>query len=235
LALALAPGAAACSGSVSASSDFDPVLHFEWEPNDAEWSANELGVLWPHEAQYVQGEICDPSCDPADGFVFELGGPSWIEFSLECTSGLADFDLAVYDPQAQEWIAFYESPSAHESGAFYVDGPGAVHLIVSAFVGGGTYELALEAQPALLASAAQPSDAAAALAAQSPRGAGARAYPRAAQAPALAPESQQRAELAARGWLLVLDGQGAPLAQAQLVESELGLHALPGARLASAD
>lgn len=230
LALALLPCAAACSGSVSASSDFDPVLHVEWEPNDSEGSANALGLLGPHEPQFVQGDICDPSCDPADGFVFELGGPSWIEFSLECTSGAADFDLAVYDPQAQQWIAFYESPAPHEAGQFFVDGPGQVHLIVSAFVGGGSYELALEAQPAHDASAVEQASAGAARAGQAARGAGVRAYP--AQARALEPHAPQ---LAARGWLLVLDADGVPLAQAQLVESERGLHALDGQRIASND
>jgi len=226
LALALAPCAAACSGSSSASTDFDRKVHLEWEPNDSEQSANALGLLWPHEPQFVQGDICDPSCDPADGFVFELGGPSWIEFSLVCTSGTADFDLAVYDPHAQQWIAFYESPAPHESGTFFVDGPGEVHLIVSAFAGGGSYELALEAQPALLASALAERPT------LEPRGAGARAYPR---AQAVSQPDHAHAQLALRGWLLVLGEGDKTIAHAPLVESERGLHALHGERVAPAD
>ncbi|TAJ23483.1 MAG: hypothetical protein EPO68_03060 [Planctomycetota bacterium] len=140
---------AACSGS----SDTVIVLpgevdYFEYEPNDTAGYANALGLLQIGDELAIHGSIDCYACDPADGFKFSTSGPVALQFVLSSADGVSDLDLCAFDPSIAGYFLCYENGGSMETGTILLGGAAAeLHLVVSAFSGGGAYTLWVDVVP----------------------------------------------------------------------------------------
>lgn len=203
----LAPVPLLVCGACSGSSDTVIVVPselqvFEHEPNDTQGYANALGVLQVGDELAIHGSIDCLACDPADGFKFSTSGPVALNFLLSSADGVSDLDLCAFDPSIGGYFLCYENGGSIESGTILLGGAAAeLHLVVSAFSGGGAYTLWVDVLPLDAALAiAQPQLVA-------PRNLGPLEYaPRAAQEPTLL-----------RIYEVELDEAGAPAAAIETV------------------
>lgn len=118
-----------------------PVL-LESEPNDFAPDANFFGSVLPGDHFIVEGSVFDPLFDPFDGFAFVADVPCTVEFFLHADDPFADFDLCVYDPAIDDFVACWETAANPESGFISIVDPGVeFHLVVSPFSGLGFYAL----------------------------------------------------------------------------------------------
>lgn len=140
---------AACSGS----SDTVIVLPgelqvYEHEPNDTQGYANALGLLQIGDELAIHGSIDCLACDPADGFKFSTSGPVALQFVLSSADGISDLDLCAFDPSIGGYFLCYENGGSMETGTILLGGAAAeLHLVVSAFSGGGAYTLWVDVLP----------------------------------------------------------------------------------------
>lgn len=146
LAIAVATIASACI-HVDDSASPDPYT-YEIEPNDFALSAQGIGPIALGEQFLVRGHITDQGSDPYDGFAFQSDQPMDIEFSLFADDPAADFDLQLFDPYTGSTVASWETSANPECGHFSVLNSGVeFHLVVSSFVGSGTYTLEVRGVP----------------------------------------------------------------------------------------
>jgi len=130
---------------------------FESEPNDDDFNANDLGILYPGDFFYIDGSITDSGFDPFDGFLFTSGEPIHVDFRLFIDDQLADFDVCLYDPVFDEILAHYATSDNPELGGVdLLDGNVDFHLVVNSFIGSGTYSLEIDVQPLYLREGSSP-------------------------------------------------------------------------------
>jgi hypothetical protein len=126
---------------------FTPV-YGEVEPNDFAATAQYVQHLVSGSHLFIEGQICDPFCDPADGFAFTASGPLQVDFVLQHGPVVADLDVCVYDPALNGFLACFESPFEPETGSFLlVEPPYDFHLVVTSFFGASEYELEVTTSP----------------------------------------------------------------------------------------
>jgi hypothetical protein len=195
----------ACS-ACSVSNDSVMVLpsqvdFFEHEPNDTAAYANALGLLQVGHELAIHGSIDCLQCDPADGFKFSTAWPVALQFVLSSADGISDLDLCAFDPSIGGYFLCYENAGSMETGTILLGGAAAeLHLVVSAFSGGGAYTLWIDVLPLGAAFATTEPQLLA------PRNQGALDYaPRATAAPNLV-----------RYYEVELDDDGVPLAAVEL-------------------
>lgn len=144
--------AAGCTGHSNRELVADPVVpaptFYEAEPNDESFEANDMGILIPGDYFFIEGSVSDTGFDPFDGFLFTSGAPVHVDFRLFIDNRLADFDVSLYDPVYDEFLAFYETSDNPELGGVDVlSSFEDFHLVISSFIGSGTYALEIDVQP----------------------------------------------------------------------------------------
>lgn len=118
----------------------------EAEPNDDEYSANDLGVLFPGDRVLISGEV-SPCCDLFDGFAFVSSEPLFVEVFLDSHDN-ADLDICVYDPLIADFSLCFENEGTLEQGAFEIIFADAeFHVVVTPFDFASRYTLEIVASP----------------------------------------------------------------------------------------
>jgi hypothetical protein len=146
LAVALIALAAGCI-HVDQSTPSDPYT-YEVEPNDFAFSAQGIGPIDVRDRFLIRGQITDQGFDPFDGFAFKACGPMDIEFALTSDDPNADFDVQLFDPYTSTTVARWETSANPETGVFSLSNSGMeFHLVVSSFVGSGSYTLEVRGAP----------------------------------------------------------------------------------------
>jgi hypothetical protein len=132
-------------------SDFDPTI-YESEPNDQACCANFLGTLAPYDNLTIRGSMSGFSPDFFDGFALQAAQPMDVRVELVSDDPFADFDVCIYDPLIDDFVACFETGAHPEVGLFSVlDSGREFHVVVTPFSGVGGYTLYVDAFPISLA------------------------------------------------------------------------------------
>jgi len=136
------------TGSLTGTIAFDTGLAavaLESEPNDALGDAQIVGDLQIGGRLTILGQLTLPGdADPMDGFRLRVPTRAKITCTLAVEDPSSnDFDLAVYDPVALQFVEAWPTDESPHTATFYAKG--IVDLVVSAVAGQGAYELYVRA------------------------------------------------------------------------------------------
>ena len=151
------------TGSLSGTIQFTTGLAavvLEAEPNDALGEAQVVGDLPIGGRVTILGRLAEPGdADLLDGFRLRVPQRARITATLVVENpAVNDFDLALYDPVALQFVETWPSSDAAHQSRFHAKG--VVDLVVSAVAGEGAYELVVSADaPATAVGEREPNDA----------------------------------------------------------------------------
>jgi hypothetical protein len=124
-----------------------PELYFELEPNDFPETPDFVAVLDSRSFLVVQGSVEAVGFDIVDHIEFAASEPIEIEFYLDGLGPLADVDVTIYDPIANQILGVYAS-GGDESGTIVVHEAGRpFQFVIEAFGGPADWDLELVAYP----------------------------------------------------------------------------------------